>query len=94
MPDVLPLPRISPVRHGQLLDYDELHREAVKAVEASGRARAEIAEALGVTPPAVTRALKAPGARYAGLQARIIEEVTGYRIEDRSRVEFRVVRKN
>ena len=82
-----------PVRHNQTLDYDGLMREAQAAVDESPDTQAAIAQTLGVTPPVVSRALKTPGARYAALQRRIIEAVTGYTVADETTPTFRILRK-
>ena len=82
-----------PVRHNQTLDYAGLMSEAVAAVKGSGRTQADIAEALGVTPPVVSRALKTPGGRYASTQQAIIGELTPYAVRDETTPTFRVIRK-
>ena len=80
------------MRHNQTLDYDGLLREAQKAVKDSGETQTAVADRLGVTGPAVNHALKKKGGTYARLQRRIIEELTGFRVEEVP-VAFRVVKK-
>ena len=82
------------MRHNQTLTADQLRTEATTAAEASGRTRADIAAALGVTPAAITHALNEgrDASRYAALLGRIVEEVTGYTVEEVTPT-YRVLRK-
>ena len=69
-------------RHGQRFDYDGLIDEAKLAVKQSGRRRKVIAAELGVTPSALTHALKQSGSKYSSLQCRIIKHLTGYQMTE------------
>jgi ribosome-binding protein aMBF1 (putative translation factor) len=78
------------MRDGQALDYDTLHSEAAAA--AAGVRQTELADGLGVSQGVVSRALKEPGARYAKMQARIIEHLTDFQLVEVPE-RYRVVRK-
>lgn len=83
-----------PVRHNQTLDYDGLRDEAKAAAKLSGKTQTELAEHFGVTQPAISQALNAPGPRLVALQSRIVAAFTEYEIEPVEQVvTFRVARK-
>lgn len=91
-------PSRPPVQHNQTLDHESLRKEAEAAANTAkadtGLTRTALAEALGVSSGAISRALSEgedPG-RYASLQIRIIEHLTPYTIRDETRPTFRVVR--
>lgn len=71
--------------------YEELHRLALEAVRDSGKTQAAVAEDLGKSTGAVSRALKEPGSRFASLQKEIVEHLTPYRVEEE--LTFRLVKK-
>lgn len=87
------------MRHNQTLDAEGLRLAAVAAAQAAaeseGLTRKALAERLGVSAGAVTRALSAkePPGWYSGLQRRIVEALTGYAVEDVTELAFRVRRK-
>jgi len=81
-----------PVKHGQTLGYDELRDEAAKAFSLYGKTRTALAAELDVGLPAVSMALTKTGGSYAALQRRIINRLTGFRVE--SPPLFRVVSKD
>ena len=81
-----------PVKHGQTLGYDELRDEAAKAFSLYGKTRTALAAELDVGLPAVSMALTRSGGSYAALQRRIINHLTGFRVE--APPLFRVVRKD
>ena len=67
------------VKQGDILTYLDL---TAKAREAIGtRKQYEVADDLGVTPPAISLAINKSGARYVELQRRIIKHYTGFEIE-------------
>jgi len=72
----------SDMRHGQRFDYDGLRIEAELAAKQSGKKRKVIAAELGVTPSALSHALKHPGSKFSSLQCRIIEHLTGYQMTE------------
>lgn len=93
-PTVPPAPDRIPVRHDQILDYEALREEAAAAVAsavAAGRRQYEIADTLGVSAGALSKALTNAGARFAKLQQRAIDELTPYRVHEVGG--FRVERK-
>jgi predicted transcriptional regulator len=95
MAAVLPTTQSFSMRHNQKLSYDELRDEAAAAVDAYDGTQTEIAEQLGVTRGAVSRALKEEGSSLAGLQIRILELLRpGYTLEKEEQVWFRVQRKD
>jgi transposase-like protein len=69
------------MREGTELSYEELRAEARQAVEASGKAYAEVARELDVHRTAVARAVKEEGEKFQRLQREIIQHLTPYRIE-------------
>ena len=78
-------------RHNQKLDYEGLRYEAEQAVRFSGQKQLEIAEALGVGAPSISRAIKEAGSKFASLQRQIIEHLTDYHVEEMTL--FRALRK-
>jgi predicted transcriptional regulator len=66
----------------ELLTLAALRQAAVDAVVADGGTQTALAVRLGVTPGAVSRALKEVGGSRAALQARIVETLTGHRVEE------------
>lgn len=66
------------VKPGDFLSFDDLRQGAKDAI--GGLKQYEVADALGVTPPAVSLAVNKSGARYVELQRRIIERYTDVRI--------------
>lgn len=75
----------------QMLTLADLRQAAADAVEADGGTQSALAARLGVTPGAVSRALKETGGSRAALQARIVEALTGHRVEELE-VRFQLVR--
>ena len=61
------------MRKGQVLTYAELHRECAAAVATCGKSQRAIALALGVSDGALSNAVNNAGARYARLQARVLQ---------------------
>ena len=84
-----------PVRHNQTLTADELRAEAASALAESGRTQTSVADELGVTPAAVSRALseKEDASRFASLLGRIVGALTPYVVTDETTPVFRVTRK-
>ena len=80
------------MRANQRLDFDALRDEASAAVGESGLTQRDLASALGVSPGAMSNALSRSGARFWKLQARIIEHLTPYRIEEEVVRTYRAVR--
>jgi hypothetical protein len=68
------------LRAGALVTTKELAALAREAVERDGRAAAEIAEALGQKPSAISRALNQPEASATSLRRQLIA-LAGYRVE-------------
>ena len=81
------------MRHNQRLTFEDLRDETKTAVEGFATSQAALARELGVTRGAVNRAMKEAGPALASLQGRIIEHLTGYRIEEEVEVTFRALRK-
>lgn len=75
----------------QMLTLADLRQTAADAVEADGGTQTALAARLGVTPGAISRALKETGGSRAALQARIVETLTGNRVEELD-IRFRLVR--
>lgn len=78
------------MRKGQKLDFEALRREALAAIEQSGKSQSQVGRELDVSRGAVSRAVKEAGSKLASLQRRIIEHLTAYRLEEETR--FRVHR--
>ena len=83
-------PTPPPLRHNETLDYEGLRREAETA--AGGHRQADLAEALGVSQPAVSMALREAGPKRASLQRQIIEALTDFVVEEE--LLFRIRRKS
>jgi predicted transcriptional regulator len=81
-----------PVRKNQTLTYEELQREAAKAVAESGKRQVDLAESLGVTQGAISQALRRSGSKYSSLQSRIISHLTPFEVEEQVETTFRVLR--
>lgn len=91
-PAVLATP--APVRHGQTLSFDEFRREVAEAVEADPRSQTALADALGVSRSAVSRALSDRATtRDAGVLRRLAPLVTPYDVEDVTAPAYRAVRR-
>jgi predicted DNA-binding protein (UPF0251 family) len=82
------------VRHGSKLTYDELQREAHRALSESDWTQEEIAVELGVTRTSVGKAVTQAGPKFQRLQMQIIETLTDYDVERREHVEFRTWRRD
>ena len=82
------------MRAGQRLSPDELRQAAADAVKGSGKLQREVAEELGVSKGAVSRALNETNSALAGLQQRIIRHLTGYRLEEEVTVTYVVQSKD
>ena len=87
------------MEHEEQLTADELRDEARRAVEASGRTRASVAESLGVSPSAVSLALNSgegarEASRYGSLLIRIVELLTDFTVSDESIVIYRAYRRD
>ena len=84
------------MRHNQRLTTADLWRETVAAFEAAGKSKAQLARELDLNDSAIHHALKEPEPgtyRYASVQGRIIEHLTGYRItREPVAVEFRATK--
>ncbi len=80
------------MRHNQRLTFEDLRDETRAAVEQFAASQAALARELGVTRGAVSRAMKEAGPALASLQRRIVEHLTGYRIEEKVEVTFRALR--
>ena len=81
------------MRHNQRLDYETLCDEAAEAVRLNPKQKQEIAEELGRSAAAISRAIREAGPKFAQLQREIIAHLTDYRVEENVIVEFRAVRK-
>ena len=81
------------MRHNQRLTFEELRDETQAAVEQFAESQSALARELGVTRGAVSRAVKEAGSALSSLQCRIIEHLTGYRVEEEVEVSFRALRK-
>lgn len=66
---------------GQTMTYDELQQAAAQTIDDAGTSQAQVARELGVTRGAVSRAVKEPGSSLFELQRRIVEHLTGFRVE-------------
>ena len=86
--------RSTSIRHGSKLTYEELQQEAHQALDASDYTQQEMADELGVTRAAVGKAVTKPGAKFQQLQMRILEALTGYKVERQETVRFRTWRKD
>jgi transcriptional regulator with XRE-family HTH domain len=73
------------MRSGQTLTYEDLRRAVADALDNAGVTQRAVAEALGVSPSAVGHAKNRTGAKVARMQRRILEHLTGYRIEEEPR---------
>lgn len=76
------------MRAGQRLSPDELRQAAADAVKESGKLQRKVADELGVSKGAVSRALNETNSALAGLQRRIIRHLTGYRVEEEVTVTY------
>ena len=76
------------MRHNERMSLDGLREATAKAVADSGKTQRQVAEDLGVTPGAISRALNETNSALAGLQRRIIEHLTGFRLEEEVRVTY------
>ena len=81
------------MRHGQTLDLEALRREAAAALSASGRTQADVANALGVPQPNLSRALRPGEPKGATVLQRVVALLTPYDVEEVTTPAFRVVRK-
>ena len=72
----------------QRMNLEELRTATREVVAGSGKAQHELAGELGVTQPAISRAVNEAAPKLAGLQRRIIEHLTDYRIEVEKTVEY------
>ena len=68
------------MRHNQKMNYEQLRDEVRTAVDAAP-SQAEVARSMDISRGAVNRAMKETGPTLAGLQIRILEHLTPYRIE-------------
>lgn len=82
----------SPMRENQRMNGEELRAVVKAAVAASNKTQYELADELNVTQSAISRAVNEAASNLAGLQGRIIEHLTDYRIEPEKRIAY-VVRK-
>lgn len=69
------------MQDGQELSLAELRSAAEKAVAESEHTQKAIADELGVSPGAISRALNETNASLASLQCRIVSLLTEYRVE-------------
>lgn len=65
----------------ETLTYEELRQRAQEVVEASDKTQLEIAEELGLHETTISRALSESGGKYQTTQIRIIEHLTGIKVE-------------
>jgi hypothetical protein len=69
------------MRDGTTLTFEDLRRETAEALDTADATQSAVAEALGVTPSAVTKAKTEAGPHRAALQRRILGHLTPYRVE-------------
>lgn len=83
-----------PMRHNQKLTYEQLRDEAAEAVRDYAGTQTELAEELGVSRAAISRAIRESGPTLAALQVRLLELLKEeYELEKEEQVWFRVRRK-
>ena len=63
------------------MSYEELQQATAQAIEDAGTSQAQVARDLDVTRGAVSRAVKEPGAKFWGLQKRILAHLTDFTVE-------------
>lgn len=82
------------VRHGQTLSFVGLQNAAAESMGRAGLNMTETAERVGVSVPAVSRALGERGTtRDARLLMRIVAAVSDYDVEDVTAPAYRLVRR-
>lgn len=82
------------MRHNQKLTFEELRQEVHEAVKGYEGTQAGLAEKLGVSGGAISRAIHEAGPLLAGLQMRVLEYLQDeYAIAEETEVWFRVTRK-
>lgn len=70
------------MRHLQRLDYEQLREAAAQAVEAVEQPQYQVADELGVSKGALSKALGNSGPKYAKLQARVVDHLTRYAVHE------------
>lgn len=76
------------MQNGMEMDYEALCEEAARLVSESRYSQTQLADELGVSTGAMSRALSESGPKFSRLQRRILERLTPYQIEEH--VVFRV----
>ena len=66
------------------MDSNGLHRRAQQAFERAGASQRDVARALDVNRPSVSRALRNEGLKHAAVQARILSLLEGTPVVRRS----------
>ncbi len=66
------------------MDHDALREEARRLVKESNLSQNRIGEKLGVSSGAMARALSESGSKFEALQMRIIEYLSGKRLQKRT----------
>ncbi len=89
MPNAAPL-----LRHGSKLSYEELQEQTHRLALTADLTYQEIADELGVSQTAVSKAVTTSGAKFQRLQMRIVELLSEYEVERREHVVFRTWRKD
>jgi predicted transcriptional regulator len=69
------------MQDGKEMDYDALCEEAARAVSKSSYNQTQLANELGVSTGAMSRALSESGPKFSRLQRRVLERLTPYQIE-------------
>ena len=82
------------MRHGQTLDLEALRRETAAALAASGRTQADVAEALGVPQPNLSRALRPGEPKGVTVLQRVVTLLTPFDVEEVTTPTFKVVRRS
>jgi len=80
------------MREGMEMDYEALCDEASRIVAESNYSQTKLADELGVSTGAMSRALSESGPKFSRLQRRILERLTPYQVEEH--VVFRVESKD
>lgn len=72
------------MQHGSVLTHEELCAEAHRLARQSYKTYTQIADDLGVSNAAVSKAVRTTGSKYQKLQSQIIQLETDYKIEEKT----------